>query len=242
LDAHFRRHGVFILPRGELYCIVPELRCFGWDNTDWHKHFRVLRLAESLSGEHGTAKVCCARRGCGAGCYGQYHALSGTGARNSVNREFLGVVAKEFTVFVIYLKNLFSYCSSCIIVYMNIKITSKSFDITPAIEEYVFKRLSSLEKFLDKEKEILCEVEIGKTTTHHKSGDIFKAEINVNEPGSKQIYASAEAGDLYSAIDIVRDDAEREILSQKNKYKTLLRRGSAQIKNLIKRIDFRKGR
>ncbi len=123
---------------------------------------------------------------------------------------------------------------------MNIKIRSKNFDITPAIDDYVNKKITTLQKFIDAKEGILCEIEIGRTTTHHKSGDIFRAEVNITSPGNKQIYAVAEETDLYTAIDVVRDELEREIVSQKNKRNTLFRRGSARIKNLLKRIDFRK--
>ena len=119
---------------------------------------------------------------------------------------------------------------------MNIKIKSTNFDITPAIEEYVHRKISSLEKFLGVKENILCEVEIGRTTRHHKSGDIFRAEVNIIEPGNKQVYAVAEEADLYSAIDIVRDEAEREITTRKDKRNTLFRRGGAKIKSLLKRI------
>lgn len=126
---------------------------------------------------------------------------------------------------------------------MNIKIRSINFEITPAIDEYITKKFSSLEKFLDrKDGEVICEVEIGRTTKHHNSGDIFKAEINLNEPGSKQVYAVAEESDLYTAIDIVRDEAERAIVSRKTKSDTLFRRGASQIKDLIKRINFKRNK
>ncbi|MCX6702137.1 MAG: ribosome-associated translation inhibitor RaiA [Candidatus Zambryskibacteria bacterium] len=123
---------------------------------------------------------------------------------------------------------------------MKIKIRSKNFDITPAIDEYVSKKISTLEKFLDTKNEILCEVEIGRTTKHHNTGDIFRAEINIVQPGNKQIYVVAEEIDLYTAIDIVRDESERAIVSRKNKYKTLWRKGATRIKDLLKRVDFRR--
>jgi len=122
---------------------------------------------------------------------------------------------------------------------MKIKITSKNFDITPAINDYVSKKVSSLEKFLNTKNEVLCEVEIGRTTKHHNTGEIFKAEINIVQPGNRQIYAVAEEMDLYTAIDVVRDEAEREIVSRKNKYKTLWKKGASRVKDLIKMIDFR---
>ena len=122
---------------------------------------------------------------------------------------------------------------------MKIKLRAKNFDITPAIDEYVSKKISTLEKFLDTKNEVLCEVEIGRTTKHHNTGDIFKAEVNIVQPGNKQIYAVAEEIDLYTAIDVVRDEAERAIVSRKNKYKTLWRRGASQIKDILRRVDFR---
>ena len=125
---------------------------------------------------------------------------------------------------------------------MNIKIRAKNFDITRAIDDYVNKKISTLEKFLGNKDNVLCEVEIGRTTTHHKSGDIFRAEVNIVQPGNKQIYAVAEEADLYTAIDVVRDEAERVIVSRKDKRNTLLRRGGMVIKNLLRRVNFRRKR
>lgn len=123
---------------------------------------------------------------------------------------------------------------------MNIKIHSKNFEITEAIDDYVTKKISSLEKFLDVKDGVLCEIEVGKTTEHHKSGDIFRAEVNITEPGKTQVYVVAEEADLYTAIDMVRDEAERAIVSKKNKRNTLLKRGGAAIKDFLKRIDIRR--
>ncbi|HEY4509020.1 MAG TPA: ribosome-associated translation inhibitor RaiA [Candidatus Paceibacterota bacterium] len=120
---------------------------------------------------------------------------------------------------------------------MKIKIRSKNFEITPAIFNYVNKKVSSLAKFLHLRDDALSEVEIGRTTTHHKSGDIFRAEINISEPGAKQIHVAAEEADLYTAIDVVRDETERAIVSRKNKYRTMFRRGAIGVKNILKRID-----
>ena len=125
---------------------------------------------------------------------------------------------------------------------MKIKIRSKNFDITPAIDEYVTSKISSLEKFLNQKSEALCEIEIGRTTKHHKSGDIFRAEVNIIQPGSKQVFVVAEEADLYTAIDVVRDEAERAIVSRKNKYRTLFRRGAVRVKDILKRINFRRKR
>jgi ribosomal subunit interface protein len=118
---------------------------------------------------------------------------------------------------------------------MQIKIHAKDYELTPAIEEYINKKLSTLDKFLGGDN-VLCEVEIGKSTDHHKSGDIFRAEVNITRTGSGQFYAVAEESDLYASIDIVRDQAEREIVSSKNKKETIFRRSAAKLKDLIKGI------
>ncbi len=122
---------------------------------------------------------------------------------------------------------------------MNIKIRATNFELTPAIEEYVTKKISMLEKFLEVKDATLCEVEIGRTTNHHRSGDVFRAEINLTQPGHGQVYAVDEEEDLYAAIDIVRDEAEMEITREKKKRWHLLRRGGVKAKAILKRLDIR---
>jgi len=119
---------------------------------------------------------------------------------------------------------------------MKINIKATNIEITPAIQEYVEKKVMSLEKFFrDKSDTVLASVEIGMTTNHHKSGDIFRAEVNLSDAGSgDQTYAESEKDDLYSAIDEMKDKAERECLSLKNKRHTLIKRGAARLKNMLR--------
>ena len=117
----------------------------------------------------------------------------------------------------------------------NIKTTN--IFLTPAIVDYVEKRLSHLDKFITPEEEssVMCYVDIGKTTKHHKAGDYFRAELNLHI-GGKALRAEAEMDDLYAAIDAVRDEMTREITSYKDKKQGLLKRGRAKIKQIIKRF------
>ncbi|MFZ2522620.1 MAG: ribosome-associated translation inhibitor RaiA [Minisyncoccia bacterium] len=123
---------------------------------------------------------------------------------------------------------------------MQIKIRSKNFELTPSIEDYVNRKISSLEKFFGHRDNVLCEVEIGKTTEHQKSGDIFRTEVNMVIPGDGQVFAVANESDLYASIDVVRDEAEREILTRKNKKITLFRRGASKLKNLVRSLNFKR--
>ena len=120
---------------------------------------------------------------------------------------------------------------------MNIIIKATNMKLTQAIESYVHKRLGGLKKFMKNEAESLkCEVEIGKTSRHHKNGDVFRAEISLYVK-PKKLYASSETADLYQSIDEVKDEIERELISTKTKRIDSVRRGGAKIKNRIKNLE-----
>ena len=105
---------------------------------------------------------------------------------------------------------------------------------TPAISEYIEKKLNMLEKFFS-EEDVLVNIEVGRTTRHHKSGDIFRAEIRLNYNG-QEYYAVSETEDLYASIDEVKDEIAQELTKKRKKYLHLFRRGGAKIKNLMKGI------
>lgn len=116
---------------------------------------------------------------------------------------------------------------------MNIRITAPTIGLTPAISDYTEKHLETIKKFLADDPAAQCDVELAKTTNHHKHGDIFKAEIHIVAKG-ENIYASVEREDLYAAIDEVRDEVVRKLKSGKDKRRSLVRRGGAQVKDFIK--------
>ena len=117
---------------------------------------------------------------------------------------------------------------------MHINTKATNIKLTPEISEYLDKRLSSLEKLIDSEDEsVMCDVEVGKSTMHHKSGEIFRAEINLHT--SEQDYrAVSEKEDLYSAINSAKEEIMQSIRQHRSKIRTLLRRGSISIKKRIK--------
>ena len=119
---------------------------------------------------------------------------------------------------------------------MNTQIkTTGGLSLTPAISEYIEKRVASLEKFLASDPTTIVHVEISKTTSHHKHGDIFRAEIRISAKG-RDIYVASEKADLYAAIDDVRDEAYRKLAATKEKRISFVRRGGARVKNIIKGI------
>lgn len=115
---------------------------------------------------------------------------------------------------------------------MNITISALNIDLSPALKDYIEKRLSGLSKFTSGEPTVT--VEIGKTTSHHRQGDIFEAKVKVITPLGKQYLATSQKSDMYEAIDDVRSEIVRELSSAKDKNATLFRRGAQKIKNIIR--------
>lgn len=117
-----------------------------------------------------------------------------------------------------------------------IKIKTTGIDLTPAIEDYVHKKIDSLKKFFqhyaEESGELLFEIEIGKTTEHHRKGDVYRAEINFNSD-STHVRAEATRDDIYAALDEAKDEMSRELRRNKRKAIHLLKRGGAMFKKLL---------
>lgn len=125
---------------------------------------------------------------------------------------------------------------------MQINLQGKDIELTPAIHNYVIKRVTNLEKLLSgMEKrggEAKLNFEIGKSTKHHKSGEIFHADCLINING-KEFYGSADANDLYTTIDEVKEILFNDIERNKDRKQTLFRRGAASIKKMLKGLSRR---
>lgn len=119
---------------------------------------------------------------------------------------------------------------------IHIQIKATNIELTDSLNEYVQKRIASLEKFSKGNSNAY--VEVGKTTNHHKSGDIFKAEMNLTIDG-KKYRAASETTDLYTAIDEAKDGLFETITSEKDRNQTLWKRGARSVKKMLKGISKR---
>lgn len=124
---------------------------------------------------------------------------------------------------------------------MKINIKATGIELTPAISEYVEKKVSSLDKYLESNQDAVIQVEVGKSTQHHKSGDVFRAEFHIRGAGL-DLYAASEQSDLYAAIDLVRDEMIGNLTQKKGKKETLARRGGRMVKDVIRGLNFFKKR
>jgi putative sigma-54 modulation protein len=124
---------------------------------------------------------------------------------------------------------------------MKIQIKGTNFPLTLAISDYIEKRLEGAMKFFNDDPSATVTVEVGKTSGHHKHGDIFRAEIHAVMSHS-DVFVAAEKEDLYAAIDAVRDEFVHRLSSDKGKKMSRMRRGGAQIKSMLKGLWPGKGR
>jgi putative sigma-54 modulation protein len=124
---------------------------------------------------------------------------------------------------------------------MKINLKATGIELTPAISSYAEKKISSLEKFFRTAPEAVAHVEVGKVSQHHKSGDVFRAEVRVIGAGL-DFYAAAEKSDLYAAIDAVKDEAAQALKHEKGRRDALYRRGGRAVKDMMKGLNFFKKR
>jgi putative sigma-54 modulation protein len=90
-------------------------------------------------------------------------------------------------------------------------------ELTDAIKEHVNEKVGSLEKYFD--NIIEARVDVGKTTDHHQKGDVFRAEVNLQVPGTL-LRAEAVEEDLYKAINEVKNELQRQLVEYKEKMRS----------------------
>ncbi len=115
-------------------------------------------------------------------------------------------------------------------------------ELTEAIKDYVLKKVTNLGKLLTRIEEgggkVLVNFDLGKGSNHHKKGDVFHADCLIKIDG-KEFYGSADKEDLYQAIDSVKDSLYNEINKNKDRSQTLMKRGAASVKKMLKGLSDR---
>ena len=119
---------------------------------------------------------------------------------------------------------------------MNTQIKATNMDLSDAISTFIDDKLLSVGKVIDiSDESVLCEVEIGKSSNHHNSGDIYRAEINITILGV--LYrAVANKDELQNAILEARDEIIKSIKHATEKKETLNRKDGTEFKNQLKEL------
>ena len=116
---------------------------------------------------------------------------------------------------------------------MQINVKSKQYSVTSEVQDYLEKRLSAIEKFLDESQSTaICDVELEHENAQ-QHGPVFRAEINLNVHGEFfRVEDSAES--MTVAIDAVHEEILRQLRKGKTKHMSSIRKGGAKLKKMLR--------
>lgn len=117
---------------------------------------------------------------------------------------------------------------------MQIILKATNLTVTPSLNEYIERALGSLNKLVKNlGEETEMRVEVGRSTFHHRKGEVFFAEANL-KIGKNILRSSAESLTVQAAVDEVHDELRNEIYKFKGKRETVFRRGARSFAKLLK--------
>ncbi|MGF1529704.1 MAG: ribosome hibernation-promoting factor, HPF/YfiA family [Candidatus Competibacterales bacterium] len=93
---------------------------------------------------------------------------------------------------------------------MQINLTGHHVDITDALRSYVHEKLARVERHSDQVTQVHVILTVEK--------DRQRAEVEIHVAG-QDLFADAEEGDMYAAIDGVMHKIDRQIVKHKEKLK-----------------------
>ena len=99
---------------------------------------------------------------------------------------------------------------------MKLNIKATKIELTPETRDYVQEKMDMLQKYLGDIQVLNCDVEIGLAVGGQHSGEIYRAEVNLELPGELLRVEKTEK-ELYKAIDKVKDHLARSIRRYKEK-------------------------
>lgn len=123
---------------------------------------------------------------------------------------------------------------------MKITIKGTNIKLSDSIYNYINKKINELEKFVENVGEegtgkqnpsVEAWVEVGRTTKHHRTGDVYRAEVQVRLPGAEGIRADSTQWDLHQAIDEAKDEMQRQLKRYKRKQSARGKRSSRKMKD-----------
>jgi putative sigma-54 modulation protein len=96
---------------------------------------------------------------------------------------------------------------------MEYQVYSKQLEVTDSLREYLDMKLEHVDKL--SVAPIACRVDLSRDQ-HHRKGDIFRVEINMNVPGNL-LRIVEQHSDIRAAIDLATDKLIRQLQKFKGK-------------------------
>ncbi|MCW9054645.1 MAG: ribosome-associated translation inhibitor RaiA [Candidatus Pacebacteria bacterium] len=117
---------------------------------------------------------------------------------------------------------------------MQSTIKTTNYEMTPDVSAYIDEKFVTFEKYISKDDEsVKCDIEVGRTTNHHQTGDIYRVEVNLSI-GKTMFRAESTSKSLHGAVDEVKDEINKQLRRSKKKRTDLFRKGGDQIKKMLR--------
>lgn len=115
----------------------------------------------------------------------------------------------------------------------NFSVKTSNYELSDDVAAYLDEKMLAIEKLLsDPDADtVQCDVELARVGD--KAGNEWRAEMNIMI-GKEVLRAEARAGDLQSAIDIVKNEMQPQLERLKRKRSSLLKRGGAKLKDMLR--------
>lgn len=117
---------------------------------------------------------------------------------------------------------------------MLVELSTKYIHLDTKTKTQVEEKLMRLGQFLP-QKDGRLEVRILRTTEHHQKGEVFEAEARL-DAGKMHIKAKAKAETVLSAVDKIKEEAERQLIANKEKHKARARNTRRKVRALRGKI------
>ena len=113
-------------------------------------------------------------------------------------------------------------------------VKTTDLELTSNISRHIEKTIKSLDRFVkNMDAVVWASIEISRTSRHHKSGKIYRAEIQIHLPG-KLMRSEAISNTIFRAINETRGDLQRELKQYRGKKISIQKRGFRKLKRIIK--------
>ncbi len=135
---------------------------------------------------------------------------------------------------------------------MKITIKSTNLKLTSALHDYIEQKINGLERFIKKvgikdrsfdpstklsikkgKPPFEIWLEVGRTTFHHKKGNVYRAESQIRFSG-KSIRSEVVGPDLRIVINEIKDELQREFKKYQKKQMAIYKRGARKFKKSLK--------
>ena len=115
---------------------------------------------------------------------------------------------------------------------MKFSLKATNLELTPDISSHIEEVINSLDKFINSADSVVrAWVEIGRISQHHRSGKIYRVEIQINLPG-KLVRSEAKEKTIFKAINEVKDELQRELKRYKGRKIAEQKKGARRFKKI----------